>query len=121
MESGSTGALSQAEQLQQLQPKVPLFEPAPVATESQWGSSGNVLDSFVSASGAKREWQDEEQKAARARHTPVATAAAAAAVWDETQVQEDEKTWDRFGDMDYGAGPSSSASSRPKSNKRRKR
>lgn len=137
VEMGSTGALSQAEQLQQQQPKVPLFEPAYAygATESQWGSSGNVLDGFVSASasGVKREWTGEEAKIVAAkpsRPTPVpivtstsrgsgdqgsGNAVVNTTVWDETQMQEDEKTWDRFGDLDF------TSSSKGKSSKRRKR
>ncbi|PWN33915.1 uncharacterized protein FA14DRAFT_191027 [Meira miltonrushii] len=63
------------------------------ASESQWGSSGSTLNSALLTS---QQPNKNEQKAAdNARQQSVKR------VWEETQFEENEQTWDKEGDLDF--------------------
>ena len=65
-------------------------DPGPLASESQWGSSGSTLDSLLLSSRVHSSKGDEE-RAASVSHSS----------WEETQYEEREKTWDKLGDDDF--------------------
>lgn len=63
------------------------------ASESQWGSSGSTLNSALLTS---QQPNKNEQKAAdNVRQQSVKR------VWEETQFEENEQTWDKEGDLDF--------------------
>lgn len=63
-----------------------------LASESQWGSSGNALDSMLFSSRHSTPKIEEEEKVSVHRSS---------SFWEETQYEEREKTWDRVGDTDF--------------------
>jgi hypothetical protein len=73
------------------------WEGQAMASESQWGSSGNALDSMLFSSrnatnpSSASKTAEEDEKSALNQSV----------CWEETQYEEREKTWDRVGDTDF--------------------
>lgn len=93
-----------------------------LATESQWGSAGNVLNALMLTAGAATPGKSERALAAAASTSSrPKTSAAASGAWEETQFEETEATWDKEGDMDFemAIGSGGAASRRQKSSKKK--
>lgn len=70
---------------------------APMASESQWGSSGSTLDSLLFS----RAKDEREPFPLVTASVPQKNSSCSSSSWEETQYEERERTWDRRGDDDF--------------------
>jgi len=63
------------------------------ASESQWGSSGSTLNSALLTS--QQSTKNDQKNVEAVRQQSVKR------VWEETQFEENEQTWDKEGDLDF--------------------
>lgn len=89
---GTTSDDVKALQMQEVQPNS-VSSLVGGASESQWGSSGSTLNSALLTS--QQISKNEQRNTDILRQQPIKR------VWEETQYEENEQTWDKEGDLDF--------------------